>query len=77
MKDCIDWDKTGMNIKGLMNKNGYTPRTISPILNVCESTIKKYIYSETKVPLEILIQMVDIFRLNGIEDILVFESKEK
>lgn len=77
MKDCINWKKTGMNIKVLMSKNGYTPRTIAPILNVSESTIKNYIYAGTKVPLEILFQMADIFNLNGIDDILVLENPQK
>lgn len=71
MKAYVNWKKTGMNIKRLMKKNGYTTKTLAPLINLSESGLKNYIYSGVRIPVENLLCLVRVF---GIEDILVFEE---
>ena len=42
-------------------------------LYISESTMKNYIYARTKIPIEILYSMIEIFEFEKIEDLLVFE----
>lgn len=74
MTRFVDWRKTGMKIRMLMNENGYTISSLASELFKSESSIKNYIYAKTNIPLDILLNMVTIFHLDKIEDILVLSN---
>lgn len=50
----INWKQTGKKIKKLMKKQEYSIGKISQELFISESTMKNYIYAETKIPIETL-----------------------
>lgn len=51
----------------------YTIKEIANEFYISESTMKNYIYAETKIPIEMLCNMTKIFEFEKIEDLLVFE----
>ena len=71
----IDWIKTKTSIKIMMKEKGYSTKTIANELCVSESTIKNYIYAETKIPLEVLCQLKVLFGIEKIEDLLVIKNQ--
>ena len=69
----VDWKQTGMNIRNIMKPKKYTIKGMANELYISESTMKNYIYAETKIPIETLYNMTKIFEFEKIEDLLVFE----
>lgn len=69
----VDWKQTGMNIRNIMKQKKYTIKGMANELYISESTMKNYIYAETKIPIETLYNMTKIFEFEKIEDLLVFE----
>lgn len=72
MGDKIDWKETGKNIKLLMVEQGYSLTQITGELYISESTMKKYTYGLTKIPVETLCCMTRLLGVEKIEDLLVF-----
>lgn len=68
----INWKQTGTKIKNIMRKKKYKIKNMASMLGISESTMKNYIYAETKIPIEILYNMTKIFEIEKIEDLLVF-----
>lgn len=71
----IDWQMTSVKIKEMMKEWGYTVKEMATLLCLSESALKNYIYSGTKIPLEVLYDIISVFHLNEIEDIIVFKSE--
>lgn len=71
----INWKKTGARIKRLMKKQDYSIGDISQELFISESTMKNYLYALTTIPIDKLCCMKEIFGLEKIEDLLVFEHE--
>lgn len=55
-----------------MKQKEYSIGKMSKELFISESTMKKYIYVGTKIPIEVLYKMTKIFDIEKIEDLLVF-----
>lgn len=77
MSQYIDWKRTGSQIKLIMNENGYIIKSLARELRVSESTLKNYLYSGTRIPADVLMQLVAIFHLDKIDDLLVLEAEQE
>lgn len=69
----VDWEKTKINIKGKMKHRGYSLKKMADELYISESTLKNYLYGDTKIPIEMLCDMVNMFNVEKIEDLLECE----
>lgn len=69
----VNWKRTGMRIRNIMKQKEYSIKKMANELYISESTMKNYIYAETKIPIETLYNMVRIFEVEKIEDLLVFD----
>lgn len=69
----IDWEKIKSKIRREMRERNYTLKQLAEELYMSESSVKKYIYGKTRIPIGILLTMVDIFEKDKIEDILFLE----
>ena len=56
-----------------MREKNYTLKQLAAELYMSESSVKNYIYGKTRIPIGILLTMVDIFEKDKIEDILFLE----
>lgn len=72
MNMLINWEETGIKIKNIMRENGYSMKKMENELQVSESTVKNYIYAGTKIPADVLYHMTKLFKVEKIEDLLVF-----
>ena len=70
----VNWKQTGKKIRNIMKQKKYSINKMANELHISESTMKNYIYAETKIPIEMLYNMTEIFEVEKIEDLLVFES---
>lgn len=73
----VDWKQTGKKIRNIMKQKKYSIKKMANELYISESTMKNYIYAETKVPIDTLYNMTKIFKVEKIEDLLVFEQTWK
>lgn len=72
----IDWEKTKINIKEKMKHSGYSLKKMADGLYISESILKNYLYGDTKIPIETLCNMVNMFDMEKIEDLLDVNKKE-
>lgn len=70
----IDWEMTKVKIKRMIREMGYSIKTIANELCVSESTIKNYVYAETKILIDTLCQLKILFGVEKIEDLLVIKD---
>ena len=70
----IDWEMKKVKIKRMIREMGYSIKTIANELCVSESTIKNYVYAETKIPIDMLCQLKILFGVEKIEDLLVIKD---
>lgn len=70
----IDWEMKKVKIKRMIREMGYSIKTIANELCVSESTIKNYVYAETKIPIDTLCQLKILFGVEKIEDLLVIKD---
>lgn len=64
---------TSNNIRRSMKEKGYTIKNLAAALMISESTLKNYIYGKNLPPMAILLDMVRLFGLERIEDIVSTE----
>ena len=71
----VDWEKTKINVKEKMKQSGYSLKKMANELYISESTLKNYLYGDTKIPIETLYNMVYMFNGERIEDLLDVNKK--
>lgn len=69
----VNWEKTKINVKEKMKQRGYSLKKTADELYISESTLKNYLYGGTKIPIETLCNMVNMFEMEKIEDLLECE----
>ena len=73
MNGNISNTMTAKRILELKKENRLTMKELAEKLEISESAVKNYIYGRSLPPLETLYKMVIIFKVDSLDDIVVFE----
>ena len=72
----IDRSETGKQIRHYMRTKGYTAHALASVLQLSDGALKNYLYGRNLPPLDVLLQMRQLFGLQSVEDLLVVQEKE-